>query len=61
MSSTISIPQNEYNELLRKASLLDIIIDSENLTTEELERLKKARMGPSITEEEFLDRHPELR
>ncbi len=61
MSSIISIPQSEYNELLRKASLLNSIIDSENLTPEELERLKKARMGPSITEEEFLNRHPELK
>jgi len=60
MSSTICIPQNEYDELLRKASLLNSIIDSENLTTEELERLKKARMGPSMTEEDFLEKHPEL-
>lgn len=61
MSSTICIPQSEYNELLQKASLLDSIIDSESLTTEELERLKKARMGPSMTEEDFLERHPELK
>ncbi|GEM_PF-1734087 len=61
MNSTVCIPQSEYNELLQKASLLDSIIDSESLTTEELERLKKARMDPSITEEEFLNRHPELK
>ncbi|KCZ72097.1 hypothetical protein ANME2D_01499 [Candidatus Methanoperedens nitroreducens] len=61
MNSTVCIPQSEYNELLQKASLLDSIIDSESLTTEELERLKKARMGPSITEQEFLNRHPELK
>jgi hypothetical protein len=61
MSSTVCIPQSEYDELLRKASLLNSIIDSESLTIEELERLKKARMGPSITEEDFLERHPELK
>ncbi|MCK4796909.1 MAG: hypothetical protein KAT05_05970 [Spirochaetes bacterium] len=61
MSSTVSIPQNEYNELLRKANLLNSIVDSENLTDKELERLDKARMGASISEDEFLSRHPELK
>ena len=40
---------------------MNTIIDSESLTLEELERLKRARMGPSITEEEFLKQHPELK
>jgi hypothetical protein len=61
MSSTVSIPKNEYDELLRKANLLNSIVDTENLTDKELERLDKARMGASISEDEFLNRHPELR
>lgn len=60
MGSTVEIPQSEYNELLKKAKILESIIDTEALTSEELKRLKKARMGPSITEDEFLKRHPEL-
>ena len=44
MSSTVSIPQNH----------------TEKLTDKELERLNKARMDVSISEDEFLSRHPEL-
>ncbi len=60
MSSTVKIPQSEYDDLVKKAKILESIIDTEALNPEELERLKKARMGPSISEEEFLKRHPEL-
>ena len=60
MDSTVCIPKSKYNELLQKVNLLNTIIDSESLTLEELERLKRARMGPSITEEDFLKQHPEL-
>ena len=45
MSSAVSILKNH----------------TENLTDEELERLDKARMGASISEDEFLSRHPELK
>ncbi|VVB51183.1 Uncharacterised protein [uncultured archaeon] len=61
MDSTVCIPKSKYNELLQKVNLLETIIDSESLTLEELERLKRARMGPSMTEEDFLKQHPELR
>jgi hypothetical protein len=60
MDSTVCIPKSKYNELLQKVNLLNTIIDSESLTLEELERLKRARMGPSITEEDFLKQHPEF-
>ena len=45
MSSAASIPQNH----------------TEKLTDKELERLDKARMGASVSEDEFLSRYPELR
>ena len=61
MDSTVCIPKSKYNELLQKVNLLNTIIDSESLTLEELERLKRARMGPSPTEEDFLKQHPELK
>ncbi len=61
MDSTVCIPTSKYNELLQKVNLLNTIIGSENLTLEELERLKRARMGPSLTEEDFLKQHPELK
>ena len=60
MSSTVEISRSEYDKLLKKAKILERIMDTEGLTPEELKRLKKARLGPSITEDEFLKRHPEL-
>ena len=45
MSSSASIPQNH----------------TENLTDKELERMDKARMGVSISDNEFLSKHPELK
>ncbi len=60
MSSTVEISRNEYDDLLKKAKVLEKITDTEGLTPEELDRLKKARLGPGITEDEFLKRHPEL-
>ena len=61
MGTTVEISQSKYNKLLEKAKILEKIVDTEGLTSEELERLKKARLGPSITEDDFLKRHPELR
>ena len=45
MRSAASIPQNH----------------TEKLTDKELERMDKARMGASISENEFLSKHPELK
>ncbi|MEE8400775.1 MAG: hypothetical protein V3R86_01295 [Candidatus Hydrothermarchaeaceae archaeon] len=61
MSSTVEIPQSEYNDLIKKAKIMESLIDTESLTPKDLDRLKKARLSPSITEADFLNRHPELR
>ena len=45
MSSAASILQNH----------------TDKLTDNELERLDKARMGASVSEDDFLSRHPELK
>lgn len=61
MEESISIPKKEYEILIYKSAMYDEIVESEELTQEEIKRLEEARMGKSLTEKEFLKRHPELR
>ena len=61
MPENISIPKKEYEVLIYKSAMYDEIVETEELTKKELERLEKARMGKSLTEKEFLKYHPELR
>lgn len=61
MAETITIPKSEYENLKKKADILSSIVETEKLTASELRRLEKARRGASITEDEFLKRHPELK
>lgn len=59
-SENISIPKEEYETLVHKSAIYDQIVESEELTKEEIERLEQARLGKSLTEEEFKKKHPEL-
>lgn len=60
MNTTISIPKEEYDYLKIKADLFDHFIESEELTKEELEKIKKALKGPFLSKAEFLKRHTHL-
>ena len=60
MVQTITLPKKEYEALKQKAELLDSIIETEGLTAEEIKELEEARLGKSLTENEFLKKHPEL-
>ena len=57
---TISISKEEYDELVQKASLFDHYIETEELTSEEINKIKQAMKGPFLTKSEFIKRHPEL-
>jgi len=57
---TISIPKEEYDELVQKASLFDHYVETEELTSEEFKKIKQAMKGPFLTKSEFLKRYPEL-
>ncbi len=57
---TVTVPKKEYEELARKAKLFDEFVETENLSEEELKRIKEALSGPFQSKEEFLKRHPEL-
>lgn len=61
MAETITIPIKEYESLKKKADILNNIVETEQLSATEIRRLEKARRGASITEDEFLKRHPELK
>jgi len=60
MSSSISIPKEEYVFLKRKADLFDSFVESESLTKTELMKIKKALKGPFLSKLEFKKRHPDL-
>lgn len=60
MEATISIPKEEYEALMIKATLFDKYVETEELTKEELKQIKEALKGPFLTKAEFLKRHPEL-
>ena len=60
MSTTISISKEKYDELIKKASLFEKFIETEELTKNELEQIKDALKDPIITKKEFLRKHPEL-
>ncbi len=61
MAETITIPRREYEDLKKKADILNTIVETEQLSATELRRLERARRGASITEGEFLKRHPEMK
>lgn len=61
MSSTISVSKQEYDDLVRKASLFEQYIENEELSEEELTQIHKALKGPFLSKTEFLKRHSDLR
>ncbi len=60
MSETMIIPKEEYDLLKNKADLFDRYIETDELTKDELRKIKKAMKGPFLTKSEFLRRHPKL-
>ncbi len=60
MGTTISVPKEEYDQLIEKASLFDQFIGTEELTKEELKQIKEAMKGPFLTKSELLKRHSDL-
>lgn len=60
METSVIIPKEEYDELIKKATFFEHYIETEELTKEELKEIKKAMKGPFLTKSEFLKKHPEL-
>ncbi|MBW2990426.1 hypothetical protein KY348_01840 [Candidatus Woesearchaeota archaeon] len=56
----VMISKDEYALLRQKADLFDHMIEVEELTKEELVKVKKALKGPFITKAEFLKKNPDL-
>jgi len=52
MEKTVSIPKEEYEKLKKKATQWDKLIDTENLTSEELHLIKDAENTKSLSEKE---------
>ncbi len=60
MVTTVSIPKDEYDELVRKAKLFQHFVETEEISKEDLSKIKAALKGPFMTKFEFLKRHSEL-
>lgn len=60
MSTTITIPQDEYNLLKNKAELFDHYVETEELKDDELARIKLALKGNFYSKEDFLKKHKYL-
>jgi len=60
MSSTVSIPREEYDFLKKKADLFDRFVESEELDKEDLAKIRKALKGPFLSKSEFLKRHSDI-
>ena len=58
--SSVIVPKDEYDMLRTKADLFDHYVETEELSEEELSKVKKALKGSLLTKLEFLKRHPEL-
>ena len=54
MSTTISISKEKYDELIKKASLFEKFIETEELTKNELKQIKDALKDPIITKKECI-------
>jgi len=60
MSQTITISMEEYEDLKEKAKELDLIIDKEGLSKEDLELLEEAETSKTLSEREAKDKYPEF-
>ena len=60
MGTTVNIPKEEYDELVRKANLFQHFVETEELSKEDMAQIRTALKGPFMTKSEFLKKHPEL-
>ena len=56
----MTLPKEEYDELLTKARLFDHYVKTEELSEKELEQIRRDMKGPFMTKAQFLKKHPEL-
>ena len=61
MDATVRVSKTEYDELVKKASLFDHFIETEELTKTELAQVKKAMQGKKLSKASFLRRYPDLK
>ena len=58
--TSIRISRDEYNMLKKKADLFDHFVETEELSSKELQKIERAMRGPFMAKSEFLKRHPEI-
>lgn len=56
----VTVSREEYDVLRSKAEFFDRYIETEELTKEETEQVKKALKGRFITKDQFLKKHSAL-
>ncbi len=57
---SITLPKEEYDLLKKKAVLFDHFVETEELSKEELEKIREAMKGPFLSKTNFLKKHSEL-
>jgi hypothetical protein len=60
MGTSVVIPKDEYDVLKKKAEFFDQYLETEDLSSEEIAKVKDALKGPFLTKAEFLKRHQDL-
>jgi K+/H+ antiporter YhaU regulatory subunit KhtT len=60
MVTRVTLRKEEYEMLRTKAELFDHLVETDEITDEELAKVKKALRGPFLKKTEFLKKHPEL-
>ncbi len=61
MQKTVTIPLKEYKKLKHTAEILEDIVEEEQLTEQDLDKIKRAEKSVKMSKEDFYSRHPELR
>ena len=56
----VMISKDEYALLRQKADLFDHMVEVEELSEDELAKVKSALKGPFMTKSEFLKKNPDL-
>lgn len=59
-ANTITISSKEYKLLKYKSKVFDHFIETEQLSKDEIDKIRIALKGPFVSEEEFIKRHPEI-
>jgi len=60
MAKTVTIPEQEYNVLRKKAEEFDMIVDNEGLTKAELKLLEEAEKTVTLSEKEAKEEYGEF-